>query len=583
MMTADGHLREAPKSVTAPPPSAQIVVPVTLTQSHSSQRTGVVLAAAPSGEPGPRGIPGSRWIVLGLATLAAVATWIATRHGPGMSPDSVTYLSAARNLAAGRGYTDFTGQALTTFPPGFPALVALGHVLGASLATAARIVNAASFGAIVVLAWFLVRRHVASPVVALGATALVAISPALINVSSNAWSEPLFCALVLAFLLALEDATVPGGRQARSIAITGVLAGLAVLVRYAGLSLLIVGSLALVAATWREGSRLVIRRLAQFWAVGLVLPAAWMVRNATSGTRFLLGPRVAAPASWSSFLGRFASSVNNLLAPHDLTTATVTGAVVLGLGGLGAAFARRRRPARPIPRVRSVAVLAIYLTVYSVVVVVSGKIAGASVDPRIVTPGYVPALILVAVVADLAVVSLTRPTARRMALMPAVALLVALAFVFASSAGSFVSQTWSDGRTARGYTPQSGDQFELVRRVEALTPGALVATNRPWTLFESTGRQPIVPSPGVIQPELALTPIPVAQLAAQACTRPVYLAWFTVAAQWPYTPSQLAGHLQLDPLQQVGGGVLYSVRPGGPDPDCPVASKHRPARDRNAS
>jgi hypothetical protein len=39
----------------------------------------------------------------GLAALAFVGTLIATRHGPGLSPDAVTYISAARNLAAGHG------------------------------------------------------------------------------------------------------------------------------------------------------------------------------------------------------------------------------------------------------------------------------------------------------------------------------------------------------------------------------------------------------------------------------------------------------------------------------------------------
>ena len=69
--------------------------------------------------------PDLAWVVA-LAVLAGVATWVATRHGPGLSPDSVTYLSAARNLAAGRGYVDLTGQANTTFAPGYPAVLAAG-------------------------------------------------------------------------------------------------------------------------------------------------------------------------------------------------------------------------------------------------------------------------------------------------------------------------------------------------------------------------------------------------------------------------------------------------------------------------
>jgi hypothetical protein len=521
--------------------------------------------------------------VLALAALAGAATWVATRHGPGMSPDSVTYLSAARNLASGHGYTDFTGQALTTFPPGFPALVAVARILGVGVTTGVRLVNAVSFAATVLLAWRLIRRHVSSLLVALGATALVAVSPALINVASNAWSESLFCALVLGFILALEDATEPGGNQARSIAAAAVLAGLAFLVRYAGLSLFIVGSLALVASSYREGWRVAARRLAEFSAVGLVIPAVWLARNAGSGTRFLFGPRVAAPESWGSFIGRFADGVGGLFTPTRVTATVALVAVALGVGGLAAYVARNRRPDPTFLRRHSIFVLVLYVAVYSAVVVASGKIAGASVVQRIVTPGYVPALILGAVLVDVTIQSLARRgVRRRVAIVPGLVVLVALAYV-ASTAASFASLTWSNGEAARGYTKRNSSGFELVRSVETLAPGALVATNRPWTLFAATGREPIVPSPGVVAPELALTPILVAQLSSQACSRPVYLAWFTYAAQWPYTPAQLATHLDLVPLRTVRDGVLYSVRPRDPDCSETVASNRRPAVDLDAS
>lgn len=521
--------------------------------------------------------------MLALAAVAAAATWVATRHGPGMSPDSVTYLSAARNLASGHGYTDFTGQALTNFPPGFPSLVASTRVLGASVTTGARIVNAVSFAAIVLLAWVLVRRHVSSLLIALGTTALVALSPALINIASNAWSEPLYCALVLAFILALEHATAPGGHQARSIGAAAVLAGLAFLVRYVGLSLLIVGSLALVISSYREGVRAAARRLAVFWTVGLLIPVWWLLRNAGSGTRFVLGPRVAAPDSWGSFIGQFLDSVLGLFRPSGTSITTLLVVVMLGLGGLGAYATRHRRtdPARPrTPRVLS---LVLYVAVYSVVVIASGKTAGASVDQRIVTPLYVPALILGAVLLAVTIQMLSRFSERRLVVL-ASGLAVAIALAYGTSnAVAFASQTWKNGETARGYTQKNSAGYELVRSVEALGPRAFVATNRPWTLFAATGRQPIVPSPGVVAPELSLTPIGVSQLASQACNRPVYLAWFTYGAQWPYTPAQLAAHLDLDPLQKVSDGVLYSVRPN--EPDCPgtVASKRGATVDRDAS
>ncbi len=43
-----------------------------------------------------------------------------------MEQDAPVYLSAARPLAHGRGYEDFTGGALTNFPPLFPAAIRAG-------------------------------------------------------------------------------------------------------------------------------------------------------------------------------------------------------------------------------------------------------------------------------------------------------------------------------------------------------------------------------------------------------------------------------------------------------------------------
>jgi 4-amino-4-deoxy-L-arabinose transferase-like glycosyltransferase len=526
----------------------------------------------------------SRWLVLAFATLAAIATWIATRHGPSMSPDSVTYLSAARNLASGHGYTDFTGQALTNFPPGYPSLIAATRVVGASVATGARIVNAVSFGAIVLLAWVLVRRHVTSMPIALGTTALVAISPALINIASNAWSEPLYCALALAFIVALEHAIVVKEHQVRSIAAAAVLAGLAFLVRYVGLSLLVVGSLVLIASSYRDGMRAASRRLAQFWIVGLVIPALWILRNAGSGTRFILGPRVASPESWGSFIGRFVDGVASLFTPNGIPLTGALVAVVVGLGGLGFSVARYRRT-DPKPRTPSrVLALVIYVSVYVVVVVSAGKTAGASVNQRIVTPLYVPVLILGAVLLEVTLRRLASVgEGRWVAIAPGFVVLVVLTYL-GSTAASFASQTWSNGEAARGYTQENSEGFQLVPVVEALPPRAMIATNRPWTLFEATGRQPIVPSPGKVAPELSLIPISVSELASQSCKRPVYLAWFVDGAQWPYTPAQLARHhLGLRSVQTLSdGAVLYSIRP--PDPECSglVASKRRGIVDRDA-
>jgi hypothetical protein len=46
------------------------------------------------------------------------------RHGSGLTPDSASYIAAARNLARGRGATLYDGRPMTLWPPLFPAVMA---------------------------------------------------------------------------------------------------------------------------------------------------------------------------------------------------------------------------------------------------------------------------------------------------------------------------------------------------------------------------------------------------------------------------------------------------------------------------
>ena len=119
------------------------------------------------------------WLEVGLLALsAATAVLVATRHGPLLSPDSVTYYSMGRNLALGRGYVDLTGTPDTTFAPGYPVVLAVGQMLGVGVAATARIVHAALFASLVPLTWTLVRRHTNSKILSLAATTIVVVTPA---------------------------------------------------------------------------------------------------------------------------------------------------------------------------------------------------------------------------------------------------------------------------------------------------------------------------------------------------------------------------------------------------------------------
>ncbi len=87
-------------------------------------------------------------------------------------------MASARNLVAGRGFTDHCGYTLTAWPPGLSGLLALGLRLGIEPSTTARALNAVAMAAIVILTFVLLRRHLRSTWTVLTGTALVALSGA---------------------------------------------------------------------------------------------------------------------------------------------------------------------------------------------------------------------------------------------------------------------------------------------------------------------------------------------------------------------------------------------------------------------
>jgi hypothetical protein len=501
-----------------------------------------------------------------LAAGAAIATLVATRHGPQLSPDSVTYLSVAHNTLVGRGFVDLTGTANTTFAPGFPAVLAFGQLVGLDAATAARALNAASFGAIVVLAWILLSRHIASRTVALAATAIVVVSPALLDVSSHTWSEPMFCVVALGFILVFEDALrcSEPTRQRLLLAAAGVLAGVGFMIRYAGATLILVGIVMLLVT--RGSARVRIRRIAVFSALALPLPILWLLRNATSGAPYLLGPRVPVHESVLRLLGGFANSILATLS-YGASLRAQLGALapimVLAAIGLVVAFRRRQGSVGDDRMVFSLQPIVAFIVCYSLAILVSGRSAGSSIDSRIVMPVLVP-LVVVAAWAASNALSAARESPR---LWPRVGVaVVATAIVVAviASTANFLQKSWDTGSTAHGYATATLASSPLARAVSSRVPSsAIVTTNSPWTLYAATGHEPIVPTPAQLYPSVSLVPASSDELADAACRAPVFFAWY---ARSKYPSTDLGGGLRLTTVVQGSDGVLYAVR--APRAEC---------------
>jgi hypothetical protein len=143
-----------------------------------------------------------KFLLAALSLLGAGIILFATSHyGAGFSPDSVLYLSSARNLEMGKGINN-----LTISPPLYPVLLAsIGIIFGKDPITIAHIINAVLFGFIIFLSGVLYYTQLkSSPGIALLGSILVLVSVPLIPVYLMAWTEPLFIFLILLYIILLD-------------------------------------------------------------------------------------------------------------------------------------------------------------------------------------------------------------------------------------------------------------------------------------------------------------------------------------------------------------------------------------------
>jgi hypothetical protein len=510
------------------------------------------------------------WLVAGsCAVLAGALTLLATRHGVTVDQDSATYLSAARNLASGRGYEDFTGTALTNFPPLFPAVVRAAMWVVPTAATAARLTNVVASCGSVVLAFVLIRRHVRSPAIVAGATLIVASSIGLLHVADKALSEPLFWMFVLAFVLVVETAMTSDGRRAIGLySFAGLLFGFAFLTRYAAVALLAVGVGTILFSYWRARGPGVMLRLVALVATGAVLPALWIARNAGTDNKHLIGPRVGSGVGPVDLVRDTAGGVGSLFLPQGLGRFNEIFFWGLAIAAAVGALVLRRLRADGSERKTTLVPLTLLLFVYVPFIAWTNATSGTSLDFRVFSPIYVPVVVVIASFVD-DVYSWSKRTnsdALRNAILVAGGLLVVVAGVGA------LYDAWHLSKSPHGYATAALSDSPLARRVEALPAGALVASNDPYRLYGVTGREPIVLSPGVEGAGISVSPTSLDELTTHAaCRGPVYLAWWSgFELEKTETPAQLSRHAQLVPVDEVRDGTLYSLRPStdAPTPAC---------------
>jgi len=445
----------------------------------------------------------SRRVLWLVAIISSLPSLIGNRRGIGISWDSTDYIAVGLSMSAGRGALDVTGQPMVIRPPGLSAFVALGDWLSVSPDVTLRMVNALSMAIVVWGTHQLLVRAGVRPMAKWIGVALIALSPALLDIFTMAWSEPPFLALVvIAMLVVTRQRAWPW-----DLALAAIFTVM-FFVRYVGP--FYAAPLALIAAlvqSRQSGWWLSAMRASSALGVSMALPWLWLMRNQDlSG--YLTGYREPGGGTLLDPLKTFTGTLGSwLIAQPPLegnggiylnwndfsVSMQIAGVLVWALLGLllsqYARIRRARRPNTGTHRSDSAVFTAsltlfVFYSSFSVYRFVYDEMG--PLDSRMMSGLYVPLILMVVIAADRLYQSdsvRSRLTVRALAVL-GIALAIGHGAVSLRDSVRF-------GREGRHWGSINHQLLPVHLFANGLPSDSALYSNEPQSLFAATFRWPI--------------------------------------------------------------------------------------------
>lgn len=458
-----------------------------------------------------------------VATVAA--TLVGARHGAILSPDSAVYQSAAVHLTEGRGLVDYTGDAVTVFPPGVAVVLALFIALGASGSAAWLLLDVVALVAFLAAGWQLL--GMTAPTRRIWWFAGLAAMTVETSLFTRALSEPLFLAVTAWFTVVSARVVVdPARRNSRNVALVGALGATAFLVRYAGV-FFVLAALLLAAVYVRRA--LALAAITACSVPVLVIAANVAISGRPMGVR--LDAAIGPLESTKDALAGAARVLGPSWVGPIAAVALVMYLVVVGV----------RRP--PVEWLGFLAVG------YVAFMVVSATRAPVDpLDPRLLSPAILPAIGAVAAALGQPA---RRVVLRRVAQVAGVVAAVAVAAGVVLSVGDLVDERrteWNDP--------------DLAAALQALD-GPVSHSNNPGLVWLHTGRDAFwLPSWGAFRSKQ----LPDEMAAFEAyleCSGPVRLVWIDHVQFRVGYESDRYGFDGAGPVQVIDAGAGAGCEHGG--------------------
>lgn len=507
---------------------------------------------------------------LGLGILGAALVLWGTPRGIGTSPDTATYVSAARNMIeTGKARSlasDGSLQPLRRHPPLYPALIGLPSFFGVDPLSAARWIGAASLAASVVLVIALLGGATRSPGVCLIGGLLFLLSPDVLFAHLRALSDAPFIVFLLAALLGLIR-SIERPRWAW-VVLAGAATSLACLTRDVGVALIATGALGL---TWLGNTSLRARRqhVALFVALGSMPWAAWRIHTpyATSVPGGL--PLAWHPPDAGQAKIALTTVIGWLFPGVTISPGWVLVVVAVALGAaLASRLSRSSRGDSDSRRWPALHPLVWLLTISGgtflacVLLALSWVSAQIPLDGRILLPVFVSVL-----VSSLCEVHRRLPGGEGWAPWWRRSALILGAFLVLAEAISIAPILRQSRKEGIGYTNARWVESPLMRELRRFPSEKVIYSNAPDAIFLHTGRAaamvPRVTDPHSLKPDPQFE-TDVARMLRHLEGEEGIIAWFAAVTWRGYLLREedllKLAHMREAPRTQ--DGAVYELMPG---------------------
>lgn len=223
-----------------------------------------------------------RIIILSLIGLLGLCgtffiQFLTDSNGVGVSPDSVAYISVARNLSNGEGFITYDGYPFLLQPPLYPILLSVTNtIFSVDPLHSAGLLNSILFGLIIIGTGFFLLKHLKSLALSLFGTIVVLVSYILMQSALLALSEMLFIFFLIMYLNLFDRYEQKA--DLTSLILFSISVSLAFLTRYTGIVLILTGALGIL--FWGNSSmKEKYQHLFIFLLITVTPTGIWIFRN----------------------------------------------------------------------------------------------------------------------------------------------------------------------------------------------------------------------------------------------------------------------------------------------------------------